>query len=78
MTLFKELSSVLGVFRKPVEKSSGADDALVDGLMQLVIDIRQQARADKNWAVADKIRDALKNLKIELEDGKQGVRWTRG
>ncbi len=77
MKLFKELVGVLGVFRKPVAKATGADDALVDGLMQLVIDIRQQARTDKNWAVADKIRDALKNLKIVLEDGKQGVRWSR-
>ncbi len=77
MGLFKELASTLGVFRVAVAKSAGADDALLDGLMQLVIDIRQQARADKNWGVADKIRDALKNLKIVLEDGKQGVRWSR-
>lgn len=78
MTLFKELANTLGVFRRPIETTSGANDALVEGLMQLVIDIRQQARADKNWAVADKIRDALKNLNIVLEDGKQGVRWSRG
>ena len=78
MTLLKELSQLLGVFRHPVEKDSGADDELVGGLMQLIIDIRQQARADKNWAVADKVRDALKELNITLEDGKEGVRWSRG
>jgi len=76
--LFKELANTLGVFRNPLEKKSGADDALVEGLMQLIIDIRQQARTDKNWAVADKVRDALKDLNVVLEDGKQGVRWSRG
>ena len=78
VTLFKELSQILGVFRRPLEKKSGADDELVNGLMQLIIDIRQQARKDKNFAVADKIRDTLKGLNITLEDGKEGVRWSRG
>ncbi len=77
MTLFKELAGILGLFRKPIEKTSGADDELVQGLMELIISIRQQARAEKNWAVADQIRDALKDLKIVLEDGKEGVRWSR-
>jgi cysteinyl-tRNA synthetase len=78
MTLFKELSQILGVFRQPPVKKTGADDELVDGLMQLIIDIRQQARKDKNFAVADKVRDTLKALRITLEDGKEGVRWSRG
>lgn len=78
MTLFKELSQILGVFRQPLPKKAGADDELVNSLMQLIIEIRQQARKDKNFAVADKVRDALKALNITLEDGKEGVRWSRG
>jgi cysteinyl-tRNA synthetase len=74
----KELSNVLGVFRQPQVKAAGQDDALVDGLMQLILDIRADARKTKNWGVADKIRDTLKALKIVVEDGKEGVRWTRG
>ncbi|MEX0585299.1 MAG: DALR domain-containing protein, partial [Pirellulales bacterium] len=77
LTRFKELANVLGVFRAPPEKQSGQDDALVDGLMQLILDIRLDARKTKNWGVADKIRDALKTLNIVVEDGKEGVRWTR-
>lgn len=77
-TLFKELANLVGVFRKPVEKSAGADDEFVNGLMDLVLDIRKQMREEKNWAVADKIRDALNELKVEVEDGKEGVRWSRG
>jgi cysteinyl-tRNA synthetase len=78
LTLFKELSQILGVFRQPLAKQASANDELVNGLMQLIIDIRQQARKDKNFAVADKVRDTLKALEITLEDGKEGVRWHRG
>jgi len=78
LTRFKELSNVLGVFRQPQAKATGQDDALVDGLMQLILDIRLDARKTKNWSVADKIRDALKTLNVLVEDGKEGVRWSRG
>lgn len=78
LLLFKELSNIVGVFRKPVEKKSGADDEFVNGLMTLVLDIRAQMRTEKNWGVADKIRDALNQLNVEVEDAKDGVRWSRG
>ena len=77
--MLKELSNLLGVFRQPVEKpGGGADDEFVSGLMQLILDIRADARENKNWPVADKIRDALKQLNVTVEDGKDGVRWSRG
>ncbi len=78
MLLLKELTNVLGLFRQPQAKRAGADDAFANGLMQLILDIRADARATKNWSVADKIRDALKNLNVVVEDGKEGVRWSRG
>ncbi|HVJ86494.1 MAG TPA: cysteine--tRNA ligase [Caulifigura sp.] len=78
LTLLKELSNTLGVFRVAPAKSGGADDGLVDGLMQLILDIRADSRKNKNFAVADKIRDALKNLKVVVEDRPDGVRWSRG
>jgi cysteinyl-tRNA synthetase len=78
MLLLKELTNLLGVFRQPQAKSSGADDAFVNGLMQLILDIRADARATKNWPVADKIRNALKELNVVVEDGKEAVRWSRG
>jgi cysteinyl-tRNA synthetase len=76
--LLKELANTLGVFRIAPPKHAGADDALVDGLMQLILDIRADSRKNKNWAVADKIRDALKTLNIVVEDRPDGVRWSRG
>ena len=58
------------------EGSNGSANTL-DGLMQLIIDIRQQSRADKNWTVADKIRDTLTELNIQLKDGKDGTTWSK-
>jgi len=77
LSLLKELSSIVGVFRVPQQKNSGVDDAFVNGLMDLILAIRKDARATKNWAVADQIRDKLTELKVTVEDGKEGVRWTR-
>ena len=63
MTMLKELANLLGVFRKPIEKSAGGDDEFVNSLMQLIISLRADARKTKNWDMADKIRDGLAALK---------------
>lgn len=49
--------------------------ALLDGLMKLVIDIRKSSRTNKDWATADKIRDSLNSLDVQLKDGKEGTTW---
>ena len=59
------------------QESGGEDDQTMEGLMQLVIDIRQRARDEKNWATSDLIRDALKELNIVLKDGKDGTNWSK-
>jgi len=46
------------------------------GLMDLIIDMRKDARASKNWDTSDKIRDKLTELEIALKDGKEGTSWT--
>lgn len=51
---------------------------VMDGIMQLVIDMRQQARANKDWGTADKIRDTLQELNLVIKDGKDGTSWTIG
>lgn len=55
--------------------SNGNTEAL-DGVMQLVIKMRNQARADKNWNLSDLIRDELQALGIQLKDGKEGTSYT--
>jgi cysteinyl-tRNA synthetase len=53
------------------------DDGLVDDLMNLLIDLRKQARAEKNYAMADQIRNQLSEIGVLLEDTKQGTTWKR-
>lgn len=56
--------------------ASGGDGELMDGLMQVIIDLRKKARDEKNWDTADLIRDALNELKVTLKDGKDGTSWS--
>jgi len=61
-----------------LDEAAAADDHMeqLDGLMQLLIEIRANARQAKDWATSDKIRDALQPLAIELKDGKDGTTWS--
>ncbi|HET6423165.1 MAG TPA: cysteine--tRNA ligase [Planctomycetaceae bacterium] len=78
MTVLKELSQLLGVFREAKTKAGGQDDGLVDGLMQLILQIRADSRKAKNFAVADLIRTKLTELKITVEDRPDKTLWRRG
>ncbi|MFM7078405.1 MAG: cysteine--tRNA ligase [Bacteroidota bacterium] len=65
------LFGILGI--KHEEKSNSGD---VDGLMKLIIDIRAQAKSNKDFATSDKIRDELGKLGIAIKDGKDGTSWS--
>ena len=71
---YHAMAEIIGIFE---QEEAVADDGLADALMELIIGIRQEARAAKNWAVADKIRDGLKAAGVALEDTPTGVRWKR-
>lgn len=58
------------------DATDGANNSALDGVMKLVLELRQDAREQKNWAIADKIRDSLTELKITIKDGKEGSDWT--
>ena len=68
--MMKELGNVLAILQKSREDS-------LDSEIEALIAERQQARKDKNWAAADRIRDQLKEMGIILEDTPQGVKWRR-
>ncbi|MBK8845214.1 MAG: cysteine--tRNA ligase [Bacteroidetes bacterium] len=57
------------------EKSEGNNDT--EGLMQLIVSLRADARSRKDFAASDKIRDELLRIGIQLKDGKEGVTWER-
>ena len=73
--IYKTMASIIGIFED--EESTDGSAELVNGLVDLIIEIRQDARANKDWATADKIRDSLKALGITLEDSPKGVRWKK-
>lgn len=66
--VFDELCDVLGLVYN--RKTANLDEEVEELIAQ-----RAQARKDKNWALADEIRDKLKEMKIVLEDTPQGVKW---
>jgi cysteinyl-tRNA synthetase len=76
--ILKEMSQILGVFASPPAKASAGNDQLVQGLMQLLIDLRAEARKSKNFAMADQIRKRLTELGVTLEDRQGGTGWRVG
>ncbi|MDR0446862.1 MAG: cysteine--tRNA ligase [Oscillospiraceae bacterium] len=69
-----ELVNVLGLIYGDKADSTDADAEKIDAL----ISERAEARATKNWARADEIRDILNELGVVVEDTPQGARWKRG
>lgn len=70
IAMFDELTGVLGlVYNRKAET--------LDSDVEALIEARTNARKEKNWAEADRIRDQLKEMGIVLEDTAQGVKWHR-
>jgi cysteinyl-tRNA synthetase len=78
--VLKELSRILGVFERPVDTKTqdAGTEQLLGGLMQLLIELRAEARKSKNFAQADLIRKRLTELGVTLEDRPGGTGWRRG
>ena len=76
--VLRELTSVLGLFLEPPRATGGgADEGLVATLMELVIEIRANARKAKDFATADLVRNRLGEAGIVLEDRPDGTGWSR-
>ena len=69
LSLFNELTQVLGILYS--EKSQNIDEEIEN-----LINLRQEARKNKDFKKADEIRDILKSKNVVLEDTPQGVKWT--
>ncbi len=74
--VFTEMASIIGVLEMS-EDDAIADSSLDNQLMDIIIGLRQDIRANKNYAQADALRDQLTNIGIVLEDTPQGVRWKK-
>jgi cysteinyl-tRNA synthetase len=58
------------------EMDPNAGGKVVEGLMKLILEIRANARANKDWATSDKIRDELAGINISVKDTKDGATWS--
>ena len=65
---------VLGIYTE-LESMTNGNTRLVNQLMELVIDIRNDSRLRKDWVMADKVRDRLHEVGIELRDTPSGTNW---
>ena len=70
LKLVLEFTDVLGLLY-------GREEESLDDKVEALIAQRQQARKERNWAEADRIRDELKAMGITLMDTKQGVQWKK-
>ncbi len=69
---------IFTIFGLQEDTFDSSGDGVLDGLMNLILDMRQTARTNKDWGTSDKIRDVLKELDIVVKDGKDGAAWTKG
>jgi cysteinyl-tRNA synthetase len=65
------IAGVLGL-----QTSSENNDSKLAPVMDLVLDLRQEARSNKDWTTSDKIRDGLAAAGIVVKDGKEGTTWS--
>ena len=62
---------VLGLMNEAAHNNSEK----INGVVELLIKLRKEARENKNWALSDQIRDELIALGIQLKDGKEGTTY---
>ena len=72
LRVYQEFGEILGLFQ---QEKVGADLETVAKLVEILIDLRNKFRKEKNWEKADYIRDKLKEAGILLEDSKDGTIW---
>ena len=76
----EELKNTFDVFIKDIlglrmEEGSNQHDKAYKGAVDLLLDIRKQAKTNKDWATSDKIRDELAHLGFTVKDTKDGFEW---
>lgn len=74
-TVLRELTTIFGLFRSPPANRGSGGEGLTSSVMELLIALRKEARAKKDFATADRIRNGLAEIGITLEDRKDGTIW---
>lgn len=74
--LFAEFASIIGVLENTNEEVA-KEGGLEDKLVELLIELRKDARDNKNYAFADELRDKLAKIGVVIEDTPNGARWKK-
>lgn len=77
MAALSDMLEALGLSMADMPESIGQDEAMVESLMTILLELRRSARENKDWAMADSIRKSLQAAGILVEDSPQGARWKR-
>ena len=76
--VFAEICSIIGVLEKTAAPAAEeAGDSKEAELVEMLIAMRQDARKNKNYALADELRNKLNEIGIVLQDTPQGVKWSK-
>ena len=67
------LRELTGIFGLRLSEKTGSEGA--DKFINLLLEVRAEARKQKQWPLSDLIRDRLKELGVTVEDGKDGAKW---
>jgi cysteinyl-tRNA synthetase len=71
----RELCGTLGLFIRPIASAGGEDQETLDGVVELLASIRQDARTAKNFELGDSVRDQLHSAGVTLLDRPDGTEW---
>jgi cysteinyl-tRNA synthetase len=74
LEFFKMVGEIFGIYK---EFDSGDKEGMEEDLINILINIRAELKKEKNYNLADKIRDELKNIGIQLEDSPKGTIWKK-
>jgi len=75
--LFDDIvGGVLGLRDDEASAGSGKAEKALEGVMEIVLEDRRKARAEKNWAESDRLRDLLASYGITVKDTKEGATWS--
>ena len=67
---------VFDVMRLKKEEETGKANQALAGVMELIIDLRNKAKANKDYATSDAIRNKLTEVNIQIKDTKEGTNWS--
>ena len=60
-----------------LNNTQNGNENLLDGLMNIILEYRKEARSNKDWKKSDEIRDTLAAIGIQIKDGKEGTSWSK-